>query len=358
MRGAGTRPATGPGRIASAAGCLVVAAVAMLGAPVARAERTDVVVLLNGDSVTGEIKQLSRGLLKYKTDSAGTLNIEWEDVVTLVSKDSFHVETSSGGQFYGSISAGERETPSLVVGGEEDSTELYLENIVRINPIGSSFFRRIDGSMSFGFNYTKASDVANLNFAFNADYRVRKFVTGMSFNSNLTTQSDRATSSRQEAIYYYERFRLDRWFTRWSGSLQSNDEIGLDLRAQVSWLGGRYVKQTLISMLSTAGGLAVSNESRTGDEGSQNNLDLVLTTDYQFFQFHYPKRDLSLALFVYPSLTNWGRVRGDFDTRLRFELFSDFFLEFSLYATYDNEAADETTSTTDYGVVTSLSWTF
>jgi hypothetical protein len=212
--------------------------------------------------------------------------------------------------------------------------------------------------LSFGYDYTKASGVGKLNFAFNADYRVRKFVTGLSLSSNLTTQPDRPDSSRNEAVYYYERFRPNRWFTRWSGTLQSNDEIGLDLRAQTSWIGGRYMKQTNRSQLSTAGGFAVSHEIRKGDADSQNNVDLVLTTDYQFFQFHYPKRDLSASLFVYPSLTNWGRVRGDFETTLRFELVTDFFLDFSIYGTYDNEAKDETSTTTDYGVVTSLSWTF
>ena len=85
-----------------------MAAVAMLGAPSARAERTDVIVLINGDSVTGEIKELDRGLLRYKTDSAGTLLVEWEDVVTLSSKDSFEVKTTSGGRFFGSLTASEK----------------------------------------------------------------------------------------------------------------------------------------------------------------------------------------------------------------------------------------------------------
>ena len=129
MRRAGTRPATGPGRIASATGCLVVAAVAMLGAPVARAERTDVIVLINGDSVTGEIKELDRGLLRYKTDSAGTLLVEWEDVVTLSSKDSFEVKTTSGGRFFGSLTASERESPSVVVGIGEKVEILTPETV-------------------------------------------------------------------------------------------------------------------------------------------------------------------------------------------------------------------------------------
>ena len=110
--------------------------------------------------------------------------------------------------------------------------------------------------------------------------------------------------------------------------------------------------------MAAGGGLAVSREVRGGREQDQNNLDLVVTTDYQFFKFKYPKRDLSFSLFVYPSISTWGRVRADLDTRLRFELFTDFFLEFSMYGTYDNQPSEEALSTTDYGFVTSLSWTF
>jgi len=42
----------------------------------ALAAKTDVVVLLNGDRITGEVKELSYGQLKFKTDDMGTLYIE------------------------------------------------------------------------------------------------------------------------------------------------------------------------------------------------------------------------------------------------------------------------------------------
>ena len=349
---------TGPRRAALAAMSIGVLTIALLCGPDTRAARTDVIVLENGDTVTGEIKQLDRGILRYKTDSAGTLGVEWEEVLSIRSIHSFEIETVSGGRFFGSLALLERDAPSVTVVGAEQTADLYLENVVRMNPIKDSFFRRIDGSLSFGYDYTKATDISKLNFAFNADYRAPKFVTGISLSTNITTQPEQPTTARSDATYYFERLRLHRWFTRWSGNLQSNDEIGLDLRAQTSWIGGRYLVQTNHSGLSAGGGLAVSREIRNGQDQNQNNLDLVLTTDYQFFKFKFPKRDFSISLFAYPSLSTWGRVRSDLDTRLRFELFTDFFLEFSIYGTYDNRPPDGAVSTADYGFVTALSWTF
>ena len=358
MPRAAIRRSAGLRRAAAVSAWFVAVAIVMLCARPARAARTDVIVLENLDAVTGEIKQLDRGILKYKTDSAGTLNVEWEEILSIESADSFEVETMSGGRYFGSLAVLDRDAPSVTVVGADRTADLYLENIVRINPVKRTFFKRIDGSLSLGLDFTKASDVSKLNFGFNADYRALKFVTGLSVSSNVTTQPEQPTTSRQDSTYYFERFRLNRWFTRWSGNLQSNSETGLDMRAQASWLGGRYVVQSNHSLLSAGGGLAVSREIRSGEGEDQNNLDVVLTTDYQFFKFKYPKRDLSFSLFVYPSISTWGRVRSDLDIRLRFELFTDFFLEFSMYGTYDNQPSEGALSTTDYGFVTSLAWTF
>ena len=60
---------------------------AMLGAPPAvAAPKTDVVVLENGDRVTGEIKGLEHNRLRLSTDHMGTIYIEWDKIARLSSK--------------------------------------------------------------------------------------------------------------------------------------------------------------------------------------------------------------------------------------------------------------------------------
>ena len=49
------------------------------GSP-ALAAKIDTVVLENGNLVTGEIKELQQGKLKYSTDSMGTVYIEWDEI--------------------------------------------------------------------------------------------------------------------------------------------------------------------------------------------------------------------------------------------------------------------------------------
>ena len=45
------------------------------------AARTDTILLVNGNAITGEVESYEFGDLEYGTDSMGTVHIDWEDVV-------------------------------------------------------------------------------------------------------------------------------------------------------------------------------------------------------------------------------------------------------------------------------------
>ena len=47
------------------------------------AQKTDVVTLLNGDKITGEVKYLRVGILTYKTDNMETVSIQWNKIKSI-----------------------------------------------------------------------------------------------------------------------------------------------------------------------------------------------------------------------------------------------------------------------------------
>ena len=49
------------------------------------AEKTDAVVLVNGDRITGDIKKLERGKLEFKTDDMGSVYIDWTKITKITS---------------------------------------------------------------------------------------------------------------------------------------------------------------------------------------------------------------------------------------------------------------------------------
>ena len=75
--------------------------------------------------------------------------------------------------YFGSMEAS-NENRKVYIVTKNEKTLVKIEGIVEIYPIKSSFWLKISGDFSLGFNYSKGSDVGNLYFSGNLDYRKRK----------------------------------------------------------------------------------------------------------------------------------------------------------------------------------------
>jgi hypothetical protein len=149
-------------------------------------DKTDVITMLNGDRLTGEIKQLEKGKLVVGTDSMGEVLIEWKDIARIQSSYEFQFERSDGTRVTGAI----QDSPDLdkiTLVGDDEAFAFRRENIVRISQIEDSFWDRLNGSFSFGYNFTKASDVAQGNLGFRATHRTE--IRSFTLDGSTTTTS-------------------------------------------------------------------------------------------------------------------------------------------------------------------------
>ena len=132
--------------------------------------RTDVAILANGDRITGEVVRLERGRLEFKTDDAGTLYLEWDKLASVVAAARVvEALTVDGRRFLGTL--GQAPVRMIAVVAPEGTTTLPMPDVILITPIGQSFWRKLDGSIDLGFNYTKSSDIAQLNLNSDTFYR-------------------------------------------------------------------------------------------------------------------------------------------------------------------------------------------
>src|SRR5215472_16632795 len=82
---------------------LSIVVIAMLCAS-ASARRKDVVVMKNGDKLTGDVKRLENGVLYVETDySSGSVPIDWLQVETVYSIAGYQVTLSNGQHLAGTI---------------------------------------------------------------------------------------------------------------------------------------------------------------------------------------------------------------------------------------------------------------
>ena len=234
-----------------------------------------------------------------------------------------------------------------------------MKNVVWLDPLklDEQVIKRWDGSVSFGFDATKANNDTSLTASFNARRRAERFILNFDGSVYSRSQDDAEDSLRANFATVYRHLLENRWYWAALGSLERNDELGIDLRSLGGGGYGRYLVQTGRTLWSATGGLAVVNEQRAGTEGAETNVEGFLNTDYEFFTYDTPKTSINTSLTIFPSITQSGRVRGNLDLALRQELITDLFVELSVYDSYDNDPPENGTKN-DYGIVTSLGYTF
>ena len=339
-----------------------VLAAALLVPATALAAKTDVVVLRNGDRITGEVKQLAYGQLKYSTDDMGTLYIEWDKIASLQTGQVLQVELLDGRRFYGSApepGEGDGALALDVVRGEKrgEAVTLRMGEVARISPVEQgSWIERLDGAVSFGFGYTQATDVSQTNFSGNIGARSYKRRWNVALDANTSTQSDGPSSERASLTGTSERFLPNRYYYEGSLQFSQNDELGLDLRSTLSATFGRYLSQRSDREWRAGAGLALSREERS-DGTTLESIELPLTSTFRMFRLDSPKTNIDISLTLLPSLTESGRWRGEAEVSARHEIIDDLFFEVSLYDSYDNRPPEGAASN-DWNVVTSLGYSF
>jgi hypothetical protein len=320
--------------------------------------KTDVVVVRNGDHVTCEIKELSKGMLQVKTDDMGTLNIKWEKVIGLESGYYFRVEVSSGARFFGTPHL-EQGDSVMRVTGVDAVAALDLINVVSITPIEQSFWDKFDGSLSLGFSYTRASSVAQLTFDWVNVFRTERNHLDSRANTIVTDKgTNEETSRKGEFSTTWNRLLRKKWTGSVYGAIQRNDELGIRRRLIGSLGSGVNAIRSNRQVLQITAGVALNSELGTDTTQTQESIEGVLMTGYSFFKYDSPKSDINTAFTYFPSFTESERYRLEFNIKLRHELVSDFFFDLSYYLSYDSKLPSTGEVKKDYGIVTSVSWTY
>ncbi len=322
-----------------------------------RAQKTDVVVLENGDRITGEIKELYRGKLSYSTDDMGTISIEWQRIQQITSQDFFEFELGTGDRYFGLLEPA-AEPRLLVVTVAEFSDTLAMSSVVRVVPIETNFFQRLKGRIDFGFTFLKANHQTEFTLSGNVDYRVRRALTGLDYSFYLQSQDSTGTITRNSAGLRHQRFWESKWSALTSTKVEQNSELSLDLRYSVLGGGAYSFIRTNKAVIQSLVGLNYTNEKFTDSESRINSLEGVIGTEGAYFLFDSPKTDIDATLVVYPNLTTWGRVRIAFETRLSYEILSDFTIGFTVFDDFDSGAPGANASSNDFGTTVTVGYKF
>ena len=321
----------------------------------------DVVVLKNGDRLTGEIKGLQRGELRIKSDyMAEAVRLDWTKIERLESKSTFMIWLVDGKlmtDVMRLLPTSSSETANFLIGNSHQTIRVHKLDVIRIAPTDRQFWKRLEGSIDFGFSFTSGNDQYQTQLSATATYRTGDHSFTASVDSALSGQTEGTSLTRNQFSFDYRKQLTRRWYIGGLFDLLRSDQQSLKLRTSVGALVGRNLKQTEHTRLSVFGGMVGTRENYSESVGQPKttNADALVGTDFATFRFN--AIDIRSRFSLFPSLTTPGRTRLQVTSDLRVKVVKDLWWGFHVYENFDSRPpvrADKN----DLGVSTSLGWKF
>ena len=322
------------------------------------AQKTDTIFHINGNILTGELKKIEYGVVVFKMDGMGTINIEEVKVNSILSRKSFEIKLKNGVIYLASFDTTGFDRKVYLV-FDTGRKSVNVEDIVEVYPIKRNFWMRSSGDFSLGVNYSKGSDVATLAFSGNLDYRKQKTYFNFFWDENTTFQADSISARKADITFVYQRLLKNRYSFEASIGASQNREMGTKLRLAVNGLALRDLMYSSWSRFYVGAGLTVTSETPYDDSGIQEDLAGLFSVVWKVFKYTHPKMWVDANISFIPYFTDSGRYRSVFNLNPKINLFSDNFkVGFKFYYSLDSKPPSDAASTSDYGINLQITYSF
>jgi hypothetical protein len=333
----------------------------LLATPLFARQSTDVIVMKNGDHLTGEIKGLNAGVLYVSMEYIlGTSSLQWSKVARLESKQLFLVKTEDGSVYAGTLNTADTPggRPVKIEVAETSGKETVIDSsrIVQMDMTSAKFFQRFNGSLNTGIIYSKGNQAAQYSLGSQITYPRERWAAGASFSSTLSTSTGVAASTRNQLdLDALRLMRWNNWFYEGLGTFLQSSEQGILRQTTFGGGIGRYLKNSNLARISVLAGFAGQNTEYTQNIVSQNQPSGLIAANLQFFRFNKTNGNLSAVLL--PVISQPGRVKFNMNATYYIKLTANLSWNVSFYGNWDSRPPDGLSSS-DYGSSSGLSWTF
>jgi hypothetical protein len=342
--------------------CLLAAILAV--SPLPAREKSDVIVMKNGDKITCEVKGLSSNTLYISVDYIlNTISVDWTKVDHIDSKQLFLVRTQSGVVYVGALSS--PDTPDRrpleleILEAPEKKVTLKRSEVINASETSRSFWERWYGDLGSGFTYTKGNETAQYNLNSELGYGTERWTAGATYNSVLTTSTGVTTSTRNQISVSGQRLlRWNNWYyTGLANFLQSSVQ-GIQLQSTFGGGIGRNIVSTGSTLFTVYGGFAwqqINYQQTVVPAQTQQVSFALLGTGFKLFRFNRTTLDFTANLL--PALSDPGRLQFNANTSYYVKLWGKLNWNFTFYANWDNRPPPGFAQS-DYGASSGLSISF
>jgi putative salt-induced outer membrane protein YdiY len=339
---------------------LIALSLACLGS-LARELRKDIIVMNNGDRITGQVKRLQNGLLYVEMPYvSGNIGLDWNQVDSIQTTATFQIVLNDGHRLRGKIEkiSGEKgKNEDFLIREATEEVQVPSASIASIDANKATFWQQLQGSIDLGYSFTSGNGQSTLNADTNAAYKTTGWEAATSFDTTYGGQSGANTTNREELQAAFSKFlNRNSFLTGLSDFLHSSQQ-DLTLRSTLGGGYGRYLRRTTNTNLSWLGGVAYIHENFDTSiaKPTDQSMEAVVGLEYSYIRFNLGEFDSQLRVF--PGLTDSGRVRLTTNNTLMIKLRNNFHLDFTFWDNFDSRPPS-TARKNALGVSTGVGWSF
>jgi putative salt-induced outer membrane protein YdiY len=324
----------------------------------------DVIVMKNGDRITGDIKGLNAGVLSVRVSYIdGRIAMQWSQIAHLESNKLYLVHTESGAVYTGKLStSGESNDPPIrieVAMTPERAVEIPPRKIISLGPTSDSFWHRFDGAINTGLTFSKGNESVQYNLSSQLAYYRERWTGQVGYNATIGSNSGAPLTTRNQTnLDILRLLRWNNWFYAGYASFLQSSVQELNLQTTLGAGVGRYLKNTNRASIYVAGGFGWQNagyKEYTVDQGTQNTAVGFVATEIKAFKFK--KTNLDITASVIPAITGPARVHSNTNASYYIKFTPDLSWNISFYGSWDSRPP-ATFSGADYGTSSGVSWSF
>lgn len=335
-----------------------------LAAPLFARDKSDVIIMKNGDRVTCEIKGLDTNTLFISVDYIlNTLSVDWSKVDHVESKQLFIVKTQDGLVYTGALSTpatpGGRPVKIQILEVSDTKVDLNKTQIIKMDETSSNFWERFNGNVGTGITYNKGNQSTQYNLSSAVNYPRERWAASASYDSILTSNTGATASTRNELnLQSQHLLRWNNWYYAGLADFFQSSVQGIQLQTSLGGGVGRYLKNNDHVVITVLGGLAwqrINYQQKSLPSPTQNVASGLVGSEVKLFYFN--KTNLTINTSLLPALSEPGRVHFNLNTTYYVKLWSKLTWNISFYGNWDNRPPPGF-SGSDYGTSSGFSWRF
>ncbi|WP_162182469.1 DUF481 domain-containing protein [Lacinutrix jangbogonensis] len=317
--------------------------------------QNDTITLKSGDILAGEIKLISEGVLAIETAYSDTdFKIEFNKVNKLVIQRKCLIILTKARRRFGFIKSNAKQKITITLDNNLQE-EYAISEIISLQEVRENFIQRFTGAIDLSYNFAKANKTNQFSVTGKLNYNSELWRFEANISSLKTNQENAELTRRTEANIELVRLLRKKLYFIIEIPFLSNTEQAIDSRISPSFGVGKFVISTNKLYLGLSSGFTLNIENYTDATLDKSSSEVFITSTFNIYDLK--DFDFKTDIKFYPSISERGRIRTDYNLSLKYNLPLDFYIKLGFSLNYDNKPAFSG-SEVDYIFTSGFGWSF